>query len=131
VNESERWVDFGRFLREQRDKVGLSRREAAKRSKVPEATWKDLESGRKTGYGGVRVLPNPGSDVLDKIAEVLELTPEELTRHAGRLNHKQKAAPSSSAQNSDSSPLTQKIGRLGDRDRRLVEAVVDEMLELE
>jgi transcriptional regulator with XRE-family HTH domain len=130
VNESERWVEFGRFLREQRDKVGLSRREAAKRSKVPEATWKDLESGRKTGYGGVRVLPNPGTEVLDKIAVALELTPEELTRHAGRLNNKQKAAQSG-GQRDSASPLAQKLARLGDRDRRLVESLVDEMLELE
>jgi transcriptional regulator with XRE-family HTH domain len=130
VNESERWVEFGRFLREQRDKLGLSRREAAKRSKVPEATWKDLESGRKTGYGGVRVLPNPGTEVLDKIASALELTPEELSRHAGRLNNKQKAAPAG-IQKANSSPLAQKLSRLGDRDRRLVESLVDQMLELE
>ena len=130
MNESERWVEFGRFLREQRDKLGLSRREAAKRSKVPEATWKDLESGRKTGYGGVRVLPNPGAEVLDKIAGALELTPEELTRHAGRLNNKRKATQAGD-QKDGSSPLVQKLARLGDRDRRIVESLVDGMLELE
>jgi transcriptional regulator with XRE-family HTH domain len=130
VNESERWVEFGRFLREQRDKLGISRREAAKRSKVPEATWKDLESGRKTGYGGVRVLPNPGSDVLDKIAGALELAPEELNRHVGRLSNTPKGAAAGGPR-SNSSPLAQKISRLGDRDRRLVESVVDQMLELE
>ena len=108
----------------------LSRREAAKRSKVPEATWKDLESGRKTGYGGVRVLPNPGTEVLDKIAGALELAPEELTRHAGRLNNKRKGAQVGDQKDS-SSPLVQKLARLGDRDRRLVESIVDEMLELE
>src|SRR5207248_1691165 len=76
VNEAERWVEFGIYLRQQRDNVGLSRREAARRSKVPESTWKDLETGHKTSYGGVRVLPNPGADVLDKIAKVLELSPQ-------------------------------------------------------
>ena len=131
MNESERWVEFGRFLREQRDKLGLSRREAAKRSKVPEATWRDLETGHKTGYGGVRVLPNPGSDVLGKIAGALELTPEELSRHAGRLNNKQRPPSPGSTQRTNTSPLAQKVARLGDRDRRLVEALVDEMLELE
>jgi transcriptional regulator with XRE-family HTH domain len=130
VNESERWVEFGGFLREQRDKLGLSRREAAKRSKVPEATWKDLETGRKTGYGGVRVLPNPGTDVLDKIAGALELTPEELNRHVGRLNNKQRPA-ASGGQKDVGSPLVQKIARLGDRDRQLVESLVDGMLDLE
>jgi transcriptional regulator with XRE-family HTH domain len=129
VNEGDRWVEFGRFLREQRDKVGLSRREAAKRSKVPEATWRDLENGQKTSYGGVRVLPNPGSDVLDKIAATLELTLEDLNRHVGRPSNRQKAAPGTAR--SDAPPLAQKIASLGDRDRHLVESMVDRMLELE
>jgi len=129
VNEAERWVEFGVYLRQQRDKVGLSRREAAKRSKVPESTWKDLESGAKTSCGGVRVLPNPGADVLEKMAQVLELTPEELTRHVGRPT-RTKSASSGAARN-NASPLAQKVARLGERDRRLIEAMVDQMLELD
>jgi transcriptional regulator with XRE-family HTH domain len=130
VNESERWVEFGAFLREQRDKVGLSRREAARRSKVPEATWKDLEAGHKTSYGGVRVLPNPGSEILEKIASVLEITPEELIRHVGRFSNKPRAA-ASNTQRGNTPPLAQKVARLGDRDRHLIESLVDQMLELE
>ena len=128
MNEAERWVEFGIYLRQQRDNVGLSRREAARRSKVPESTWKDLETGHKTSYGGVRVLPNPGADVLDKIAKVLELSPEELSRHVGRVGTKSKAA--STAESRDGvTALSQKIARLDDRDRRLVESMVDQMLE--
>jgi len=130
VNEAERWVEFGIYLRQQRDNVGLSRREAARRSKVPEATWKDLETGHKTSYGGVRVLPNPGAEVLEKIAKVLELSPEELTRHVGRFGTKPKSA-STAASRDGVTALSQKIGRLDDRDRRLVESIVDHMLELE
>jgi transcriptional regulator with XRE-family HTH domain len=130
VNEAERWIEFGVFLRQQRDKVGLSRREAARRSKVPEATWRDLETGQKTSFGGVRVLPNPGTDVLAKMAKVLELSPEELNRHVGRLSNKAKP-PATSTAKGPATPLTQKLGRLGDRDRRLIEALVDQMLELE
>jgi len=130
VNEAERWVEFGVYLRQQRDNVGLSRREAARRSKVPEATWKDLENGHKTSYGGVRVLPNPGSDVLAKIAKVLELSPEELNRHVGRLTNKSRPASASSSRDG-TTPLAQKIARLGDRDKRLIESLVDQMLELE
>ncbi len=129
VNEAERWVEFGMYLRQQRDNVGLSRREAARRSKLPEATWKDLETGHKTSYGGVRVLPNPGPDVLDKIAKVLELSPEELSRHVGRFGTKPKAA--STASRDGVTALSQKIARLDDRDRRLIESIVDQMLELE
>jgi transcriptional regulator with XRE-family HTH domain len=130
VNEAERWVEFGVYLRQQRDKVGLSRREAARRSKVPDATWKDLENGHKTSYGGVRVLPNPGAEVLAKIAKVLELSPEELNRHVGRLSNRSKPA-SGGAPKDGTTPLAQKIARLGDRDKRLVESLVDQMLELE
>jgi transcriptional regulator with XRE-family HTH domain len=128
VNEAERWVEFGVFLRQQRDKVGLSRREAARRSKVPESTWKDLETGQKTSYGGVRVLPNPGAEVLAKMAKVLELEPEELSRHVGRVGTKTRSATSVAARDGVSA-LTQKIARLNDRDRRLVESMVDQMLE--
>jgi transcriptional regulator with XRE-family HTH domain len=130
VNEAERWVEFGIFLRQQRDKVGLSRREAARRSKVPETTWKDLETGQKTSYGGVRVLPNPGAEVLAKMATVLELEPEELSKHVGRTGTKSRSA-STAASRDGVNVLTQKIARLSDRDRRIVESVVDQMLELE
>ena len=127
MNEAERWVEFGIFLRQQRDKVGLSRREAARRSKVPESTWKDLETGQKTSYGGVRVLPNPGAEVLAKMAKVLELEPEELSKHVGRLGSKPKSASSATSRDGVTA-LSQKIARLDDRDRRLVEAMVDQML---
>ena len=131
MNEAERWVEFGKYLREQRDRIGISRREAAKRSKVPEATWRDLEQGRGTNsYGGVRVLPNPGGEVLEKMAVALEISNEDLMRHVGRLTN-QKRATSSSAAKANASPLAQKVGRLGDRDRRLVESLVDQMLELD
>ena len=129
MNEAERWVEFGVYLRQQRDKVSLSRREAARRSKVPESTWKDLETGHKTSYGGVRVLPNPAPDILAKMAGVLELSPEELSRHVGRLTKTRSA--STSATRDGANALTQKIARLNDRDRRVVESLVDQMLELE
>ena len=128
MNEAERWVEFGIFLRQQRDKVGLSRREAARRSKVPESTWKDLETGHKTSYGGVRVLPNPGAEVLAKMAKVLELEPEELSKHVGRATTKSRASTTAPARDGVTH-LAQKIARLDDRDRRLVESMVDQMLD--
>ena len=129
MNEAERWIEFGKYLREQRDRLKLSRREAAKRSKVPEATWRDLETGRGTNsYGGVRVLPNPGSEVLEKMAKALEISSEDLMRHVGRLSNRQRAG-SGAGGKGNTPPLAQKIARLGDRDRRLIESLVDQMLE--
>ena len=130
MNEAERWVEFGIYLRQQRDNVGLSRREAARRSKVPESVWKDLETGQKTAYGGVRVLPNPTPDVLAKMAKVLELSPEELSRHVGRFSSKPKSGSSAGSRDGVSA-LTAKLARLNDRDRHLVESLVDQMLEPE
>ena len=129
MNEGERWTEFGQFLKEHRDRLGLSRREAAKRAEVPVATWRDLESGYTTSYGGVRVLPNPGSEVLDKIAAALEIPSEDLVSHVGRLSKPKKAAGDKAKDNS--SPLAQKVARLDERDRRLVESLVDQMLERE
>jgi hypothetical protein len=97
---------------------------------VPESTWKDLATGQKTSYGGVRVLPNPAPDVLAKMAKVLELSPDELTRHVGRLTPKAKSSSTSGSRDGVSA-LTARIARLSDRDRHLVEFLVDQMLERE
>jgi len=129
VNEAQRWTEFGNFLRAQREKVGLNRRQAARRAKVAETLWRDLEAGYTTSYGGVRVLPNPGPDVLEQIAGALEITTEDLTRHVGRITNRSK--PITEVNRRGASALPQKVARLGDRDRRLVESLVDQMLELE
>jgi hypothetical protein len=76
------------------------------------------------------VLPNPGIEVMAKIAKVLELSPEELNRHVGRLTNKARPASGGSSRDG-ATPLAQKIARLGDRDKRLIESLVDQMLELE
>jgi transcriptional regulator with XRE-family HTH domain len=129
VNEAQRWIEFGNFLREQRDKVGLNRRQAARRAKVAESLWRDLEAGYTTSYGGVRVLPNPGPEVLEQIAGALEITTEDLTRHVGRITNRSK--PVTDVGRGGTSGLPQKVTRLGERDRRLIESLVDQMLELE
>src|ERR1039458_10519568 len=49
VDESQQWVEFGRWLAEQREERGLRRRDAARRAKVSESLWRDLETGRKEG----------------------------------------------------------------------------------
>ncbi|MGH9205743.1 MAG: helix-turn-helix domain-containing protein, partial [Acidimicrobiales bacterium] len=54
MDESQRWVEFGRWLTEQRQGLGLRRRDAAKRAQISEAAWRDLETGRKVSVGGIR-----------------------------------------------------------------------------
>jgi transcriptional regulator with XRE-family HTH domain len=134
MDESQQWVEFGRWLAEQREEKGLRRREAAKRAKVSEAQWRDLETGRKPAVGGIRLLPNPSPDVLERVAGALELPVDEVMARIGRnLNHRSRTAAQRVAArpDEDGSPLGIKLRRLSERDRALVEALVDTMLDAE
>jgi transcriptional regulator with XRE-family HTH domain len=126
VDESQRWVEFGRWLVEQRERLGLRRRDAAKRAKIPETVWRDLETGRKDSVGGVRLLPTVSAEVLDRVASALEVSQEEVLKRVGRPP----VRVDGSAQDvSERLNLSQKIARLSYRDRRILERLVDAMLE--
>src|SRR5579863_6851568 len=84
VDESQQWVEFGRWLAEQREQRGLRRRDAARRAKVPETLWRDLETGRKEAIGAIRLLPNPSADVLERVAGALEVPVEDVLARIGR-----------------------------------------------
>ncbi|MHB8681644.1 MAG: helix-turn-helix domain-containing protein [Acidimicrobiales bacterium] len=134
MDESRQWVEFGKWLAEQREERGLRRRDAAKRAKLSEAQWRDLETGRKEAIGGIRLLPNPSHDVLERVAAALELPLDDLLARIGRPS--QGASAMSTATNGrapaeDGSPLAAKLRRLSDRDRSIVERLVDSMLEHE
>lgn len=136
MDESRQWVEFGRWLAEQREQRGLRRREAAKRAQIPEAQWKDLETGRKEAVGGIRLLPNPSPEMLERVAQVLEVPVEDVLSRVGRPRPRPIAlAAMGGSANGDAgaangSILAAKVARLSARDRALVEALVDSMLEL-
>ncbi|MDE3085983.1 MAG: helix-turn-helix transcriptional regulator [Acidobacteriota bacterium] len=135
MDESRQWVEFGRWLAEQREQRGLRRREAAKRAQIPEAQWKDLETGRKEAVGGIRLLPNPSPEMLERVAHVLEIPVEDVLSRVGRPNPRPIAALRAPSANGEvgaanGSLLAAKLARLSQRDRALVEALVDSMLEL-
>ncbi len=131
VDESQQWVQFGRWLVEQREERGLRRREAARRAKVSESTWRDLETGRKEAIGGIRLLPNPSPDVLERVAVALEVPLEDVLARIGRPTRRPRplAAPDGHRDEDDGSLLAIKLRRLSDRDRTLVERLIDAMLE--
>ncbi len=135
MDESQQWVEFGRWLAEQREQRGLRRRDAARRAKVSETLWRDLETGRKEAIGAIRLLPNPSADVLERVARALELPLEDVLARIGRPLRptRRSAGPSSNTARAedDDSLLAVKLRRLSARDRALVERVVDAMLELE
>jgi transcriptional regulator with XRE-family HTH domain len=134
VDESQQWVAFGRWLAEQREERGLRRRDAARRAKVSEVLWRDLETGRKEAIGGIRLLPNPSRDVLKRVAGALELPVEDLLARIGRptVGREGPARTLSYGDHrpeEDGSVLALKLRRLSERDRLIVERVVDTMIE--
>jgi transcriptional regulator with XRE-family HTH domain len=135
VDESQQWVEFGRWLAEQREQRGLRRRDAARRAKVSETLWRDLETGRKEAIGAIRLLPNPSADVLERVAAALEVPVEDVLSRIGRPARPPRAATTAgsgpSSAEDDGSLLSVKLRRLSERDRALVERLVDGMLEYE
>ena len=134
VDESRQWMEFGRWLTEQREERGLRRRDAARRAKIPESTWKDLETGRKEAIGGIRLLPNPSPDVLERVAGALEVPVEEVMARIGRPARRPRSLTAVSIDvraGEEGSPLALKLRRLSERDRVLVERLVDAMLDIE
>lgn len=130
VDESQRWVEFGQWIVEQRERLGLRRRDAARKAKVSETTWRDLETGRKDSIGGIKLLPSLSRDMLERVAEVLELPMDEILKHVGRApraNHLPSPATVTSVAGRRS--LNEKLTRLDIRDRQLVERLVDAMLD--
>jgi len=135
VDESQQWVEFGRWLSEQREQRGLRRRDAARRAKVSESQWRDLETGRKEAIGAIRLLPNPSADVLERVAGALELPLEDVLARIGRPARPARSSAGASSgaprPDDDGSLLGVKLRRLSERDRALVERLVDAMLEHE
>lgn len=134
MDESQQWVEFGRWLAEQREQRGLRRRDAARRAKVSETLWRDLETGRKEAIGAIRLLPNPSADVLERVAGALELPVEDVLARIGRPARPPRSAlgtAGASRSDDDGSLLAIKLRRLSRRDQALVERLVDAMLELE
>lgn len=133
MDESRQWVEFGRWLVEQREERGLRRRDAARRAKISEALWRDLETGRKEAIGGIRLLPNPSQDVLERVAAALELPVEDVLARVGRAKAGRRSLGPADAPkgDDDGSLLSIKLRRLSDRDRILIERLIDAMLEHE
>lgn len=77
-----RWKAVGRELTEARLRLGISKREAARRADLSDGAWRHLEAGVKKAYGTM-VLPNPRPENLIAAAKAVDLNPVilfELTR---------------------------------------------------
>ncbi len=129
MDESQRWVDFGRWLTGRREAQGLSVEEAAAKSEVPEETWRDLESGLKESFAAIKVLPNPSSDVLEKVGRCLDIPLDEVISHAGRRPGPARPGTQAAEPEDERTLLVRKIARLNHRDRQLLDHLVDAMLD--
>lgn len=77
-----RWQAVGRELTSARLRLGISKREAARRADLSDGAWRHLEAGVKKAYGTM-VLPNPRPENLIAAAKAVDLNPVilfELTR---------------------------------------------------
>jgi transcriptional regulator with XRE-family HTH domain len=110
------WAELSRVLAHRREELGLSRREAARRAQVSEREWKLLESGTGVPRGSVRIMPNVSGAELDRIADALELDPDDLA-------HTLHQRTGSTA----ADPLCARIALLPPADRHLVEQLVERL----
>ena len=100
---------------------------------MSESLWRDLETGRKEAIGAIRLLPNPSADVLERVAGALELPVEDVLARIGRPTRRPRPAlvADPSRPEDDGSLLAVKLRRLSERDRALVERLVDAMIDLD
>lgn len=69
-----KWQAVGRELTAARLRLGISKREAARRADLSDGAWRHLESGVKKAYGSL-VLPNPRPENLIAAAKAVGLNP--------------------------------------------------------
>lgn len=77
------WNEIGRRLGDARVKLGLSKREAARRSGLSDGAWRHLEAGVKY-VGNAQVFPNPKDENLIAAARAVEIDPTDLFNLARR-----------------------------------------------
>lgn len=83
VRHQEQWMAVGDALRQARMRLGISKREAARRADLSDGAWRHLESGTKKAYGTL-VLPNPRPENLVAAARAVDLDPVVVFQLAGR-----------------------------------------------
>ncbi|MCL4292113.1 MAG: helix-turn-helix transcriptional regulator [Acidimicrobiia bacterium] len=119
------WTQFGDYVRQGRERAGLDVGQAAERAGLGESDWRAFEAGYREEFGGVRVLPNPTPDVLDRIATTLGVPVEEL---GARLGPVARNRPVDAHREPPVSELARRVDQLPPADRHLVEALVDRLL---
>lgn len=115
--EKASWQRLGYELGIARQRMGLSKREAARRAGLSDGAWRHLESGVKVVYGRT-VLPNPRPENLVSAAQAVGIPPVKLFAIVGR------EAPSELAEATSDDELAAEIRNLRPEDRQMIERLV-------
>jgi len=105
-------MGVGQVIKRLRSRKGISQEDLAEKAGVSAGNVSDIETKDRT----------PRLETLDKIAKVLETTSEAILKEAG-------AMPAEEPE--EVTVLTSRIRELDERDRRIVQRLVDELLEAE
>jgi transcriptional regulator with XRE-family HTH domain len=116
------WMGVGRILYGGRKHLQISKREAARRAGISEALWRQLEDGGKEVKGKV-ILPNPRPENLFAAAKAVGINPQRVFDHLDR------EMPPGLTREIFDDRLAHRITHLSDRDRQIVERLVDSMLD--
>lgn len=119
--DAKAWYFVGQRLYQGRKRFQISKREAARRAGISESLWRQLEAGGRE-VGGRVVLPNPRPENLYAAARAVEEDPAILFADVGMQ------VPEGLDRSAPDDPLATKLARLNDRDRAIVEQLVDTML---
>jgi transcriptional regulator with XRE-family HTH domain len=115
------WARIGRLLYQGRRSRQISKREAARRAGISEALWRLLEDGGRDVSGRL-VLPNPRPENLLAATLAVGMDPQIVFEEADL------ELPSTFVTEMYDDRLAHKITQLSERDRTLVEKLVDSML---
>jgi transcriptional regulator with XRE-family HTH domain len=111
------WQRLGYNLGRARERMGLSKREAARRAGLSDGAWRHLESGVKVVYGRT-VLPNPRPENLVAAAKAVGLPPSKVFAIVGRK------PPAGAVEPTSEDQLAAEIRALRPEDRETVERLV-------
>jgi transcriptional regulator with XRE-family HTH domain len=115
------WARIGRLLYQGRKSRQISKREAARRAGISEALWRLLEDGGRD-VNAQWVLPHPRPENLLAATLAVGMDPQIVFEEADLQ------LPSTFAGEMHDDRLAHKITHLSERDRTLVERLVDSML---
>lgn len=121
MEETQRWRLVGKMLKEAREALDISKREAARRAGVSDSQWGHYESGTRK-VQGAHLLPNPSNRHLEAVAQAVNLDPVRLFTAAGR---KYNGISSKSATPTPEADVSARLSRVEERLSRL-ETLIDQ-----